>query len=98
MAIYIIKEGQTIFDVTLQLYGSVSRVYDLIKLNPTKIANILERNLIGKEVEYEIQDNETANFYRDNNITITTKYPQANILASFSSSFSSAFSSSYPTA
>lgn len=91
MATYVIKEGQTIFDVTLQLYGSVSRVYDFIKLNPTKIANILERDLVGKEVEYEVQDNETANFYKDNNIIIATKYPQFNTLSDFSSAFDPAF-------
>jgi predicted nuclease of predicted toxin-antitoxin system len=91
MASYTIKEGQTIFDVVLQLYGDMDKMYEFIQLNPTKIASILERNLVGKEVEYEVQDNEIANYYKNNNIIIATKYPQFNTLSAFSSAFSSAF-------
>ena len=92
MLTYTIQEGQTLFDLALQLYGDVGRVYELIKLNPDTISNILERNLVGKTINYEEQDNETANYYKTNKTIIATKYPQLNTLSSFSSAFSSAFS------
>ena len=94
MANYTIKEGQTIFDVTLQLYGDVSKVYELIKLNPTQIGSILERNLMGKTITYDIQDNDIANYFSTNSIIIATEYPRFNTLSPFSSAFSSSFETS----
>lgn len=91
MPTYTIQEGQTLFDLALQLYGSVGRVYELIKLNPDTISNILERNLVGKTINYEEQDNETANEYKTNKTIIATKYPQINTLSDFSSAFAPAF-------
>ncbi len=94
MATYTIKEGQTIFDVALQLYGDVSSVYTIIKDNPTQLASILERNLPGKVIEYTIQDNVIANYFSTNSITIATEYPRFNTLSPFSSAFSSSFETS----
>ena len=92
MATYTIQEGQTIFDVALQLYGDVSQVYTIIKANPTQLESILTRNLSGKVITYELQDNDIANYFRTNAIIIATEYPRFNTL----SAYSSAFSSSYP--
>ena len=94
MATYTIKEGQTIFDVALQLYGDVSEVYTIIKANPTQLTSILDRNLPGKIIEYTIQDNPIANYFSTNQITIATEYPRFNTLSPFSTAYSSSFETS----
>lgn len=89
MPTYTIKQGQSIFDIALQLYGDVSKAIDLVKLNPTKISSLLEPKLAGKTIEYEVQTNETAKYFA--NKVLTTRYPEINALSSFSSAFSSEY-------
>lgn len=70
-----IKHEQSLFDVALQYYGDVSKVYDLITLNPW-IPSIMYNNLKGKTIQYEEQTNTVANFYNSNRKEISTKFPQ----------------------
>lgn len=87
MATYIIREGQSLFDVALQLYGDVTKVVELCANNPTKIPSVITRDLVGVSIEYTPQDNDVANAYRTNSTIIATRYPEVNILADFDSDF-----------
>lgn len=92
MATYTIRHGQTLFDIALQLYGDVSKVYEIIKLNPTKIPHILTRNLSGLTITYEVQNNEVANRFATEGTIISTQFPEFTTAASaWSTIFSSSF-------
>lgn len=71
----IATEGQTIFDLALQLYGDVSKAYDLIALN-SNIPNITSNDLEGFVISFDDPKNETTEFYKVNNVTISTRYPE----------------------
>lgn len=71
----IVKEGQTIFDLALQLYGDVSRVYDLISLN-SSIENISNGKLQGLTIVYEDSKNNVSEFFRNNSLTLANRYPE----------------------
>ena len=87
-----VREGQSIFDLALQLYGDVSKVIDLCKLNPDTLPNVLVNNIAGLTINYEAQDNVTTNFYATNQITLSTKKPEfITGAAAFSVSFSPPF-------
>src|SRR5688572_3154586 len=89
---YTVREGQSLFDLALQLYGDVTKVYEIIKLNPVSIPNIMARNLKGLTINYEVQNNEVANRYATEGTIISTLYPEYTTGASaWSSSFSSSF-------
>ena len=71
-----ITTDQSLFDVVLQYYGDVSRVYDFIALNQSVIPNINFNNLKGKTVQYEEQTNAVTANYKRTMFTPSTKYPQ----------------------
>lgn len=71
----IVKNGQTLFDLALQLYGDVSKVYDIINLNPS-IENINTTNLEGQTIIYEDVKNETTGYYVDNSVSVSCRYPE----------------------
>lgn len=83
MATYKIKEGQTLFDVALQLYGDVSAVYELVRLNPTTIPNILTTNLSGQTITYEEQLNEVSDRFKTTGEVITSRYPETITIAAY---------------
>ena len=85
-----IKEGQTIFDIALQVYGDVSKVYDLIQLN-SLIDNITSNDLTGLVIVYEDPKNEVSEYYNTNSINIATRYPEHTTGDSFDDSFSDSF-------
>ena len=68
-----IKDRQTIFDLALQLMGDVSKVYDLITLNPT-LLNITNESLQGLSIVYEDPKNETSEYFKINQISIATQW------------------------
>ena len=92
MANYTIVEGQTLFDVALQLYGDCTKAYQIVKDNPELTGGLLERNLIGRNISYTEQTNFIANQYKTNGVIIANQYPAINTLSAFSSAFSSSFS------
>lgn len=51
MSKYTIKYGESLIDVSLKLYGNVSYVFELIKINP-EISSINDSNLTGIEINY----------------------------------------------
>lgn len=85
-----IKDGQTLFDLALQLYGDVSKVYELIDLN-SSIDNITSNNLQGLAIVYEDPKNEVSEFFNSNQITASTRYPEIITGESFDDSFDDSF-------
>lgn len=85
-----VLDGQTIFDLSLQLYGSVEFVYKIIQDNPT-ITDIHYQGLKGMSIVYDIQDGDITNFFSVNNINISTDYPIINDVRSFDDSFNLSF-------
>lgn len=85
-----VKDGQTLFDLSLQLYGSIEFVYKIIEDNHT-ITNIHYPNLVGLEITYEEQGFDLTNYFSTNNISISTDYPVINTGNSFDESFDLSF-------
>lgn len=77
-----LQDGQTIFDIALQYYGSVSRVFDLIQLNSDQITSVMDQNIQGKTLKYEEQTNDVAVFFKNRSnlsgtpFTVKTRLPQ----------------------
>ena len=76
MAQYTIREGQTILDVALQLYGDASKVVTLCQKNPVKLPNVLTKTLTNVTIEYDIQNTEVTKYFATNAINISTKFPE----------------------
>ena len=85
-----IKDGQTLFDLSLQLYGSIEYVYKIIQDNP-QITNIHYPNLAGIVISYEEQGFDLTNYFSTNGISISTDYPVINQGFSFDESFDLSF-------
>jgi hypothetical protein len=89
---YTIREGQTLFDIALQLYGDATKAIEICKLNPDVVPNLLSTNIKGLTIEYEEQSNEVARYFATNNITISTKYPlTSSSVGGFSAGFGPGF-------
>lgn len=86
-----VKDGQTLYDLSLQLYGDVSKVFELITLNPDTIPNVLTNNLQGKTIYYEETLNDTTNYFIKNGIIVASKYPEIITGSAFSNGFSNGF-------
>lgn len=76
MAQYTIREGQTILDVALQLYGDASKVVALCQKNPVKLPNVLTKTLTNVTIDYDIQDNDVTKYYATNQTIVSTRYPE----------------------
>lgn len=85
-----IKDTQTLFDLSLQLYGSVENVFDLMKLNP-QIEDVHQQLLAGVELTYEEQLTDIPVYFSDKEITIATNYPIVMDVRSFDDSFELSF-------
>lgn len=89
---YTVRQGQTIFDLALQLYGDVTKTLAICKLNTTTIPNLLSRNLAGRTINYEEQNNSTVNEFSKNGTIISTQYPEYTTgVSAWSFSFSTSF-------
>lgn len=89
MATYKILEGQSIFDVSIQLYGDISFVYKIIQDNPT-ITDIHYEYLRGLDITFDINTNSNTNYFDTNQININTDYPKTNN-GQFDDSFDESF-------
>ena len=92
MATYTIQDGQTLFDLALQLYGDVTQAITICKNNPLIIPNLLTKNLTGLVITYDVQTNEVVKNYSSKNIIIATRYPEYTTNAA---AFTVAFSPQY---
>lgn len=68
-----IKSTQTLFDVALQLNGNAESVVDLISANG--IDSLVDDEYFGINVIYETSNAPIPVYFRKNNITISTRYP-----------------------
>lgn len=71
-----ITDSQTVFDVSLQVYGTIEKAFDLIKL--ASIDEIGEIELAGVNFSYEYIENKITNYLTNRNLIIATKYPNSN--------------------
>lgn len=76
----IIKEGQTIFDLSIQLYGDIKYIYKIISDNPT-ITHLQYAGLRGLEINYEEQKTDITENFKVNKITIATKGVTSGVVA-----------------
>lgn len=73
---YTVKYGQNIFDIALQLTGSVEGIYDLIISNPSINVNTeLEANQVLLYHEDFIINKELVNYFADNNLIVKNGNP-----------------------
>lgn len=73
-----IKQNQSIFDLSLQYYGSIENVYDLIQSN-SYLDNILTDNFNANVLNYTSEVNYVNSYFSKNLIDIATK-PQGIII------------------
>lgn len=66
-----VKQGQSIFDLALQLYGSADNWIDLIRENP-QIENI-ESDLTGMQLSYVINNSQVQKSYIADAVEVGTK-------------------------
>lgn len=85
-----IKDSQTIFDLSLQLYGSIENVFDII-INNNSIADIHHQALAGMVIEFEEQSTDLPVYFKTKGITIATNYPIVMDARSFGDSFDLSF-------
>lgn len=89
--IYTITYGQTLYDLSILLYGDASHVLKIITDNPT-IDNIQNIYLTGLTVSYTNPGLSLTNYWTSNDIVINTGQSQGNIsVKAFSSAFPHAF-------
>lgn len=72
-----IKSEQSIFDLSLQYYGSLDNIYDLIQ-NNSFIDSIINTEINGNILILNNDKNFVNEYYRKNSINIGTKKPFAN--------------------
>lgn len=85
-----IKDEQTIFDLSLQLYGTVEMVYKLIQDNP-QISDIHFQGLQGLTVVYDEQNTDVTKYFSTNKKSLSTNYPIVLDARSFDDSFEISF-------
>lgn len=68
-----IKDFQSIFDLSLQIFGSVENVFDVVKL--ANIESINETENTGIIFKYDYLAFKTPKYLSEKNINISTKYP-----------------------
>ena len=67
-----VQENQTLLDMALQLYGSVTGVINILNDNPT-VDNINNNSLTGLKMVYTEQKIAETEFYKKNKISISNK-------------------------
>lgn len=74
MLTYKVKSGQSLYDVSIQLYGDTSHILDLVKLNPTLDIN---SGLVANQViYYEKQNTVLTNYLATNSLNLATREPR----------------------
>ena len=77
----VIKENQTLFDLSLQLYGNIESAFKIIQDNDIK--HLHDNKLVGKTISYEEQKIDLTNYFSVNGKIITTGLPVIGDVASF---------------
>jgi hypothetical protein len=90
MSSIIVKQDQSIFDMSLQLYGSIEYVFKIVQDNPG-LLNIHPQNITGFNIQYDEQLTDNVVFFKTNKINITTGAPRLDLGESFDDSFDDSF-------
>lgn len=69
-----IKEGQSLEDLSLQIFGTVERVFDVMTL--AGLTDVNSDNLKGITFTYEEQQTAIPSAIKSANYTLATKYPK----------------------
>lgn len=72
MSTYNSVEGQSIYDIALQLFGDESRVVELMTSNPEKLNSINNEIIGGTDLSFDPDQNEINQFLTDRKFTIAT--------------------------
>lgn len=92
MATYTIKSGQTIYDVAIQLYGDAGKTPQLVSDNLSVLNNgLMTTNLVGVIVSYTDPNTSITNYFRTNNIIITSGTTTILTNRAFNDAFNQAF-------
>ena len=68
-----IGDYQSVFDLSLQLYGSVEKVFDVLKL--ANISDLTETDNAGITFKYDYIPLKFPKYFTENGIKLATKYP-----------------------
>lgn len=68
-----IREDQNLFDISLQEFGTIERVFDVISLSG--IENINQTEIKGTSFKYVFEKGKIQNFFNDKKIFVSTKTP-----------------------
>jgi hypothetical protein len=85
---YRVKSGQSLFDVSIQLYGSTEFVLQLVQDNPQLVEGVnsnLESNTL---LNYTKQNTTLTNFLDVNTLNLATTEPRTIPGASYSNDYS----------
>lgn len=66
-----VKDRQSIFDLSIQLYGDIEGAFDLIEKNPS-IKNLDNNSLVGLKLNFTEQKKDFPNYFKVNNFIITS--------------------------
>ena len=87
--IYKARDGQTIFDLSMQLYGNLTSALRIVQDNLTILENLNSPIVAGMEINFTKQNIPLTNLLE--NVAISTTYPQIIGTGAFSNGFSDGF-------
>lgn len=90
MPTIVVKQDQSIFDLAIQLYGSIEYVYDILTLNPG-LENVHPQNITGFNLVYDEKKFDNVVYFKTNQTSITTGAPRIDLGESFDDSFDDSF-------
>ena len=64
-----IKQGQSIFDLSLQLFGTTERIFEVVDL--TSVSS-LDDEIVGKKFSYVFENKDVPVFLNNKNISLAT--------------------------
>jgi len=85
----IASNNQSIFDIAIQVYGDVSKAYQVV--NDNGLQNIMQFDITGLTMSYQQQNTLITNYFATNNTKISSLYPIITTNRQFDNSFSSSF-------
>ena len=91
---YRVKSGQSLYDVSIQLYGNTEFVLELVQNNPTLLEEGVNSNLSSNTILlYDKQNTTLTNFLSVNTLNLATTEPRTIPGASYSNDYSNDYDS-----
>lgn len=89
MAEYRVKSGQSLYDVSIQLYGSTEFVLQIVNDNANILENGVNSNLVANSIlNYTPQNTTLTNLLNVNSLNLATTEPRTIPGASYSDDYS----------